>query len=157
MKFIVISDTHDHMERIRHVLGFGKSFGVDGVIHCGDWSSTQAIEETASFDIPVYGVLGNADIDPRMVEDLKKYCAESDEDFLKLEFGGKKIGICHFLNKLKDKMGDSDVLFCGHTHRRADQLIGPTRIVNPGALGRTSEPSFVVYDGNDIQFIDVKI
>ena len=28
-----------------------------------------------------------------------------------------------------------DYIFSGHTHRRQDELIGNTRLINPGALG----------------------
>jgi predicted phosphodiesterase len=32
---------------------------------------------------------------------------------------------------------EPDYLFTGHTHRRCDKRIGPTRVINPGALGGT--------------------
>ena len=37
---------------------------------------------------------------------------------------------------------------CGHTHRRRDQTIGRTRVINPGALGgvRWQRRSFCILD-----------
>ncbi|MFM7149660.1 MAG: metallophosphoesterase family protein, partial [Gemmataceae bacterium] len=48
-----------------------------------------------------------------------------------------------------------DFLFHGHTHLRADSLQGKTRVVNPGALHRTTEKSFVIMDTSkgDLQTI----
>jgi hypothetical protein len=36
----------------------------------------------------------------------------------------------------------------GHTHRRSDRRIGPTRVINPGALGgmRWQQRSFCILD-----------
>lgn len=160
MKVVVISDSHGNIERIKHVLGFGKEIGAGAVIHCGDWDNIQTVETVASSGIFMYGVLGNADIHPQMIDTLRKTCAKSDEDFLELELDGKKIAVCHFPDRIKDKGdGKHDIIFCGHTHKKNNLLVGKTRIVNPGALARTLEPTFAIYDTeqNNIEFINIRV
>jgi hypothetical protein len=44
--------------------------------------------------------------------------------------------------------GEHAYVFHGHTHRRGDRHIGPTRVINPGALGgmRWQQRSFCILD-----------
>ncbi len=39
-----------------------------------------------------------------------------------------------------------DYLFHGHTHVAADRQAGRTRVINPGALHRVREKTFVILD-----------
>ncbi|MFO7740993.1 MAG: metallophosphoesterase family protein, partial [Anaerolineae bacterium] len=47
----------------------------------------------------------------------------------------------------------------GHTHRRRDETIGPTRVINPGALGgmRWQQRSFCILDldSDRVTFIEI--
>lgn len=175
MRILVISDSHDNIVRLKHVVGFAKDQNFDAVIHCGDWNTPLAVSEISKSRLKLYGVIGNADIDPRMVQVLFEVCEEFDESFLKLNLDGKVIGVHHYppsslrssgqatfspsLIDLAIISGEYDVIFCGHTHVRKDEKYRKTRIVNPGALHRTDSPSFVVYDTktNDVKFIDVAL
>ena len=163
MRVVVISDTHGNIERIKHVLRFAKEIKAGAIVHCGDWDNTLAIKTVTSFGIPLYGVLGNADISPQMVDAVREFCEKSDEDFLEFELDGKKIGVCHFPDRIKDIDKDTEhergIIFYGHTHKSKGSWAGKTRLVNPGALARTDQPSFVVYDTklDNVQFIDVKV
>ena len=55
-----------------------------------------------------------------------------------IELGGRRIAITH---GDRDELVEAhlsaqpDYLFLGHTHRRRDERIGLTRVINPGALG----------------------
>jgi predicted phosphodiesterase len=42
--------------------------------------------------------------------------------------------------------GNNAYVFTGHTHVPEDRSVGPTRIINPGAVYRASEPSVAVLD-----------
>ncbi|OGY14185.1 MAG: hypothetical protein A3A58_03130 [Candidatus Blackburnbacteria bacterium RIFCSPLOWO2_01_FULL_41_27] len=119
--------------------------------------------------IPVYGVLGNADIDPEVKVKMQKSKIKSEKDFLEIELGGKKIGICHYppspaasegqaLQRALES-GKYDLLVHGHTHKRGMWHKGTTLLVNPGALQKTLEPSFAVYDteANKVEIIDVVV
>lgn len=161
MKILVISDSHDNIVRLKHVLGFANKIKAGAVIHCGDWSSVDAVNTMDNLGVRTYGVLGNADIDPQMVVSLRKAKVKFNSDFLKLQLGGRKIGVCHYPARLKEaiKSQEYDAIFCGHIHSKYKKIIGKTLVVRPGALGRTSFPSFAVYDTetNDVEFIDITI
>lgn len=161
MRILVISDSHGNIERLKHVYDFAKGAGLDAIIHCGDWDTPDAVKIAKEVDMPIYGVLGNADIDPAIPASLKSADVIFNSDFLKLELGGRRIGVCHFPGKLKDAVmsQEYDALFHGHTHRRKNKVEGKTLVVNPGALHRTRESSFAIYDTdkNAVEFVDVAI
>lgn len=161
MRILVISDSHDNIVRLKHCVGFANTSELDAIIHCGDWSSPAAVETMEDAQIPVYGVLGNADVDSQMVPSLRNTNVKLNVDFLKLDIGGRNIGVCHFPGKLEDaiKSQEYDVLFHGHTHKKKDKMFGKTRVVNPGALQKTLVPSFAVYDAdsNTVEFVDLEI
>lgn len=161
MRILIVSDSHGNIVRLKHAVGYAKSSGVNAIIHCGDWDNVEAVLTMQDAEIPVYGVLGNADVDPQVVPSLRKANVNFDIDFLKLDLDGKSIGVCHFPGKLEDaiKSQEYDVLFHGHTHKKKDKLFGKTRVVNPGALQKTPTPSFAVYDTetNSVEFVDIEL
>lgn len=111
MKVLVISDSHGNIANLKHVMGFAEKIKAKAVIHCGDWSNIESIETVLSYNIPLYSVLGNADIDPKVSEKLKMQSEKFSEDFLKIEIGKEKIGIIHDIKKLKEK--NLDIIFLG--------------------------------------------
>lgn len=161
MKILIISDSHDNIVRLRHVIGFAKTEGFAAVIHCGDWNTPLAISEISKVGIKIYGVLGNADINPQMEQQLFEVCENFDPDFLSLNLDELKIGVCHYPAKL-DAVIESqeyDVLFCGHTHIKKHEYRGKTQIINPGALHRTLSPSFGVFETEtkEVEIVNVAI
>lgn len=161
MKILIISDSHDNIVRLKHIIGFAKEIKAGAIIYCGDWSSADAVNTMENLGMKVYGVLGNADVDPQIISSLRKANIIFDSDFLKLELGGKKIGVCHYPDKLEKAIESKeyDVLFCGHIHDKHKEIHGKTLVVRPGALGRTLSPSFAVYDTekNDLEFVDLAV
>ena len=149
MKVLVVSDSHGHIANLRLALDFGKRVGVKAIIHCGDWNNIKAIEEIKKENIPLYGVLGNADIDPEM----EKYFSE---EFLKINLGGRNIGIIHNLKKLKSEIKDLDILFCGHVHSKFEGTVKEIKVVRPGAI-HSDKPTSVIYDTitNKVNFFDL--
>ena len=79
------------------------------------------------------------------------------------ELGGVKVAATHGhltakLNKLI-RSRRYRYVFHGHTHRQRDELIGKTRIINPGALGGARyEPRSVCivdFEKDEVRFITV--
>lgn len=180
MKVLVISDTHDNIVRLKHVLSFIPQIGVEAIIHCGDWATPSVAEIIGRVGVKKFGVLGNADIDPEMVVSLKKNNIIFDLNFLKLTLDRRKIGIAHYppspatsagavaghaplvaKRLLQDALNSEqyDALFYGHRHSAQKEVFGKTLLARPGALGRTNHPSFGVYDSerNDVEFVDVAL
>jgi putative phosphoesterase len=155
MKILVISDSHGNVANLKHIMGFGKKIKVGAAIHCGDWNTLECAEAVLSFGIPVYTVLGNADIRPEVIEKLKKGSEKFNENFLIIELGGRRIGITHKPSDNKKYFADKklDIIFNGHLHSKYESSQIPTKVVRPGALIKGI--NFAVYDTleDEVEFI----
>lgn len=145
MKIVVISDSHGNIANLKQVLGFAQKIKAEAVIHCGDWNNLAAVEIVLASKIPLFAVLGNADI---AVELKNKF-----RDFLQVKIDGRTILIVHSTKKIKTKLENLDIIFCGHLHRQAEFEQDGVKIINPGALER--EINFAIYDTqiNQVEFI----
>lgn len=155
MKLLIISDSHGHIANLKHVMGFAKKLGVDAIIHAGDWNTIEAIDTVFSFGIPVYTVLGNADVREDVIQKLKLKSQKFSEDFLRFQIDGRKIGVVHrFSKNLVSSIEYLDVLFTGHYHSKDDRIVNGVRIVRPGAI--INGNNFVIYDtvSGKIEFIE---
>lgn len=140
MKLLIIGDSHGNIANLKHVMGFGKHIKVGAVIHTGDWNNLKSLETVFNYNIPIYAVRGNADIDPKLISKLKIRAEKFSDDFLKFKIGGVKIGVIHNAKKMKENTDDFDVIFCGHNHRQG-QI---ENIINPGAL--ENGINFAIFD-----------
>lgn len=154
MKVLVISDSHGNLGAIAHLIGFAKTKNLGAIIHCGDFSTAQDVVETLKAGIPVYAVMGNGD-EARYNEIWKALNSDRNSaihcapDVWEGELGGRKIAIAHQPEKIREHInsGNFDAVFHGHLHMSAGvKTIDNTLVVNPGALGNTTKPSFAVYD-----------
>lgn len=130
---------------MKHVLGFAKEIKAGAIIHLGDWNNLSAIETVINSGIPVYAVLGNADIDPEIAVLLSKKAKMFNERWLMINLRGKKIGVVHNLTIDHQPLTiDCDIVFCGHTHKQEEKLVDGIKVVNPGAM--ENNIFFAVYD-----------
>ncbi len=156
MKILIISDSHANIANLKLVLGFAKKIKAAGIFHLGDWDDIKSIKEVLSARIPLYCILGNADIHLGMKDVLKDNSKEFDEKCLKFVLDYKLIGLVH---NIKDFVYDKrkfNIIFCGHKHYKSERIIDGVRIVSPGAL-HSIKPSFAVYDTgiNKVEFFDL--
>ena len=140
MKLLIIGDSHGNIANLKHVMGFAKHINVSAVIHTGDWNNLKSLETVFNYNIPIYTVQGNADIDPKLIRKLKIRAEKFSEDFLKFKIGGIKIGVTHNIRKIKENTKNFDIVFCGHRHYQNHE----GNIVNPGAL--ENGINFAVFD-----------
>lgn len=154
MKILIISDSHGNIANIKHVMGFAKEIKANAVIHCGDWDNVESVSEVLSFKIPLYAVMGNADIDLDIEESLKFNAEGFDSDFLKFEMDGRKIGIIHQVKPDDMRFEGLNVVFSGHYHSREESMINFTKFVRPGAL--INGINFAVYEttNNTVEFFE---
>lgn len=154
MKVVVISDSHGNIANLKHVMGFAGKIKAGAIIHCGDWADLKSVETVKSFKIPLYSVLGNADIDPKVGEELSEQCKKFDRVFLEFEISGKKIGVINSIKKLPIEPAGVDIIFFGHSQKQQESFRDGTKLINPGALEQEIE--FAVYDTDSggISFID---
>lgn len=154
MKLLIIGDSHGHIANLKHVMGFGKKVGVGGVIHVGDWDDPKSVETVLEYKIPLYSVLGNADIDHEVENLLFFNCKKFDPNLLSLEIDGRKIGVMHQV-KFKDKrLLDFQYVFSGHRHSRDEKMVELTKFICPGAL--INGINFAIFETvtGDVEFIN---
>lgn len=156
MKILIISDSHGNVADLRTVMGLAKKYKIDAVVHAGDWNTIESVETVLSFGIPLYTVLGNADIRPEVIEKLKVKSKKFGEKFLEFELRGKKIGITHKPADNKKYFAGKklDIIFNGHYHSKDESIVKGIKVVRPGAI--ISGINFAVYDtkSGKIEFIN---
>jgi putative phosphoesterase len=120
MKIAVIADTHGKFpdsvaSQLREA---------DEIWHLGDFCNLATLNAVKGVGRPFYGVLGNndwgLDLPPRLV----------------LERGGKSFFLIHIP---PTKPGGADFLLHGHTHVPRDEMLGGTRVLNPGTVGKPNK------------------
>lgn len=154
MKILVISDSHGHIANIKTAIEIGKKANVKAIIHCGDWDNIESVEAVLSFNIPLYTVLGNADVEDGMEEYLKFNAKKYSSDLLKFEIDGRKICVIHNIKNFKLKIENLDVVFYGDRHSSEIKDINFVKFVRPGAL--INGINFAIYEtaNNEVEFIN---
>ena len=123
--------------------------GAEFYIHCGDVGGEPIIDLLAGLKAAL--VWGNNDWDRR---ELERYAARLGVQVLpplgELELDGKRFAITHgddqkLVRRVLEQQAH-DYLLLGHSHVRADQRIGKTRMINPGALHRAGQKSVALLD-----------
>jgi putative phosphoesterase len=145
----ILSDTHDRVDAMAAGVALLREAGAEFFVHCGDVGSERVLDHLAG--LPSAFVFGNTDWDraalARYAESIGVACHGALAD---LELGGKKVAVTHGDDfRLKQRiLSDKrhDYLLQGHTHVRADERVGTTRVINPGALHRAKEKTVAVLD-----------
>ena len=153
MKLLIISDSHGHIANIKTVLDIAKKTNIVAVVHCGDWDNAESIEAALSFGIPLYTILGNADVNSDMETYLRLNAKKFDPDYLKFDLGGRKIGVTHRVRSNDPRHDKLDIVFSGHHHWSESKIIDFRKFVRPGAL--INGINFAVYETetNEVEFV----
>jgi putative phosphoesterase len=149
MRIGIVSDTHDRRAALEWALAELRRRGVTTVLHCGDIESPAMVELFAG--LTTHFVFGNCDDDR---DGLRSAVAALGgtlhEPFGHLELAGRQLAFLHGDDqRLRRDLENSklfDYLFHGHTHQPEDRRVGPTRVINPGALHRARPRTFAVLD-----------
>jgi len=151
MKIGIISDTHDNLNNLETALDVLQTENVTNLFHCGDICGLNIIQAMASFEVWI--AQGNMDRRVGLRRTVKETLGRERLAWLhQLTLEGYSIAILHgdnedVLNHIIAS-GEHAYVLHGHTHRRRDQRIGRTHIINPGALGGTRKQrrSFCILD-----------
>ncbi len=162
MRIGIISDTHDDLQNLLAALDLLRAEDINTVLHCGDLCGPSVVEALSGFDVWI--ARGNMDHHPELdqtVSDIlgKGRLAESH----RLTLNGRSALLIHGHREAElrrlIRAGEHAYVFHGHTHRRRNETIGPTRVINPGALGgmRWQQRSFCILDVkvNAVTFIEI--
>jgi uncharacterized protein len=158
----ILSDTHDRADAMAAGLRMLEDAGAKFFIHCGDIGSQQCIDLLTGTKCAF--VFGNCDFDR---SSLARYSASIDVpcfgNFADLTLDNKRIAVIHGDDfKLKQRLlsaQEHDYMMQGHTHARADERFGKTRLINPGALYRAAQKTVATLDTktDKLQFYIVPI
>ncbi|MEA3377258.1 MAG: metallophosphoesterase family protein [Chloroflexota bacterium] len=162
MRIGVISDTHDDMPNLEIALEILEGEGITMLLHCGDLSSPEIVEALSGFDVWI--ARGNVDHHPELEQTAAEVIGNgrlAERHRLTLEGRSAVMVHGHRRGELRSliNQGKHAYVFHGHTHRRRDETIGPTRVINPGALGgmRWQQRSFCILDldSDRVTFIEI--
>ncbi|HLF26187.1 MAG TPA: YfcE family phosphodiesterase [Anaerolineae bacterium] len=143
MKIGLLSDIHNNRDNLIAALKVFEREGIQLVICGGDVVDADLIPLFAGLELHL--VEGNIDHDPRAlrraIERLGSASTFGLEYTATIE--GKQLAMLHghLVDRLIETIhsGLYDYVIHGHTHRRRDERIGRTRVINPGALGGKRE------------------
>jgi uncharacterized protein len=166
MKIGLLSDTHGNLPRTRLAIERLRAAGVGLVIHCGDVGNAAVLVELAAAfggsGIPVHAVAGNVDgWDPAVLQFPRESGVRMAGRFAELEVDGRRLYVTHGDDERRlseaIESGRYACVFHGHTHQPRDERVGPTRVINPGALHRAEQPGIAVLDlaTDELEWIDL--
>lgn len=149
MRIGVVSDTHGHVANTLAAVNLLESLAVAHVLHGGD-IGTEIIP--ALFEPwPTDFVFGNCDFSrDELAESIKQAGKTCHGVFGDLKIAGRRIALLHSDDhqKFHDVIvsGVYDLVCYGHTHVAKVEQVGPTMVLNPGALYRANPHSLAIVD-----------
>jgi hypothetical protein len=151
VKIGIIADTHDDIDNLKTALTALQAEGVITVLHCGDVCGPHMIRALAGFDVWI--VQGNMDGDFKLTAAVEEAFGQGRLAWLQRPaLDGTSVAMLHGDNEeaLQNLIASGEYAYVlhGHTHKRRDQTMGHTRVINPGALGgrRSQRYSFCILD-----------
>ena len=150
MLIAVISDTHDHLDRIDLALRRFEREGAEVLIHAGDLVAPFAAKAIQQWPGPIHVVYGNNDGERR---GLKNLFPQIEDGAVLVECDGRRISVDHYPpDDEHSPVPDVDVLVFGHTHQvlveeQRDQLL-----LNPGECCGwvTGKPTIATLDTSNL-------
>ncbi|MFC1961107.1 metallophosphoesterase family protein [Chloroflexota bacterium] len=161
MRFGILSDTHNNQDTTRQALDIFREAGIKQLLHCGDITGGAVVMLFKGWNVRF--VYGNIDHNR---QDLAAACVMAGcpppQRQYALTLGGYPVALLHGHNGLNRliRTQEQRYILHGHTHQRRDEIIGKTRVINPGALGgrRPETRSVAILDvtTDDLQFIELE-
>ncbi len=163
MELGILSDTHNNIVNLKKALKVFHASNVQILIHCGDITDPAVAKEMNGFK--VIHVLGNCDVDAEGIKHALLSCDTNNisQDQYTGSIERVQFAVIHGDDPTKLQQliasGNYHFVFHGHTHRRRDETIGFSRVINPGALGGQDvlSRSFCILDlaSGYIRFLEV--
>ena len=169
MKIAILSDIHDNVWNLKKVLAKKELLETDAMLYCGDLCAPFIVKLIGqAYSKPVHMVLGNNDGD---VAAIIANAANFPNivihgEYFRGELGGKVVGMNHYPDKARQlaENGGYDVVCYGHNHKRAEETVNNTLLINPGAVmgfhgGKLEEiPStFIVLNTDTLKSVTVSV
>ena len=164
MKLGILSDTHNNIPNLLKALQVFKAEGISQLLHCGDMADMLTARQMTGYDV-IY-VKGKTESSAEAVS-YNVWELNPRKEIPGDVYEGELCGVRHAathghisgrLNKLI-RSRRYKYVFHGHTHRQREEMIGKTRVINPGALGGALyEPRticIVDLEKDEVRFIPV--
>ena len=146
MKIGVISDTHDHVAKIKQAVDIFNRQRVDFLVHAGDFIAPFSLNPFAKLTCDWRGVFGNNDGEREGL--IKKCGGKIEPPPIFVEFAGKTMGVVHQFAPVA-----ADIIICGHTHEPRIEQQKDKLIINPGEVcgWLTTKSSLVILDLDNLK------
>ena len=148
MKYLVLSDSHGHVDNIVSAVEREKP---DGIIHLGDcWRDAEELHELFP-RLPLEQVPGNCDFG--RFEALERVLILDDHRVL-IAHGhtmGVKTGLLRAQYCALEQ--NADLLLFGHTHVPLVDAAAQPMLLNPGSIGDVRRPTYGVLEFRDGKII----
>lgn len=143
----IISDTHGRAPRARKAIDLLIARGATRIVHLGDVGSEAVLDLLAGIESTV--VFGNCDDERSLARYAQFLGITVVHPGAIIEWKSKRIGVTH--GHIEQELArlfasDVDFLLHGHTHEIRDELVGRTRVMNPGALHRATRHTAMLLD-----------
>jgi len=154
MKIGVVSDTHNNLKNIEIIINLFNEIKVPIVIHTGDISNANTLEQFSKLNSKLIGVYGNNDRNELGLEEVaQKNKFQFQDPPRKLSLLDKEIVIFHEPDKIDQFLSENkliDVVLYGHTHRYENNTRNGVLFFNPGESAGMQKGS------NAIGILDLK-
>ncbi len=136
----LLSDSHGRRKLTYRAIETLKAAGADVLIHLGDFETTQVIEALAGTVAHI--VFGNCDWNmSEMTDYATRLGLQVDHPIGQIQVGTQILRFSHGDYPAAEPQAILDGVsyyFHGHTHLCRDEMMGETRVINPGALCRAT-------------------
>ena len=156
--FGLIADAHGEVGRTRAAVRLLKEKGATAFIFLGDAETTAVLDSFTG--LRTWVVFGNCDDELDLADYARSIGLEVVHPLGQLHIDGQVLAFTHgHLDECISTAfaNGAAYLLHGHTHRRRDDRIGETRVINPGALARAHPASAAVLDvfADELSFVEI--
>lgn len=136
MKIGVVSDTHNNLKNIETIINIFNDERVPMVIHTGDISNANTLEQFTKLNSELIGVYGNNDRNELGLEEVaQKNNFKFQQPPKRLSLLNREIVVFHEPDKIDQFLSENqsvEVVLYGHTHRYENNIKNGVLFFNPG-------------------------
>ncbi len=138
MLVAILSDSHDHVDRLKQAMQILSERGITTVIHAGDFVAPFALAPIVSAGVKFFAVFGNNDGEIAGLKRASAPIGEIQAPPYRFELDGKRFLLTHAPlpeTRIAVEKYQTDYLVYGHTHLPEKKEVGSLTLINPGELG----------------------
>ncbi|MGH7144582.1 MAG: YfcE family phosphodiesterase [Planctomycetota bacterium] len=148
MRIGILSDSHDHLDRLNAMLAALAARKIEHLLHLGDFVAPFAMKRVLTSPLPKTMIFGNNDGEKK---GLKKLFPDLQDGPIQVVLDGVRFGLAHSVEEIPESFrAECDVVLYGHSHTRVVIAATETRAmeINPGETcgWLTGIPSAIVFE-----------